>query len=95
METIKVCKSYNVLGRGIVYSQYPASDIYDEITIKIPEGFEAYENAAGEIVVKKENGSAYLLGEILTRANNSDKPIFRWIEDFGKYHSAKVEIVEE
>ena len=95
MDKIKVYASYGVLAheKQPFYSQYPASDIYDELYISVPEGWEAWEAENGRIIVKKHGGFTYTLDEVLTNTRTG-KPVFQWVENFGETHSAHVEIVE-
>lgn len=74
---IEICKSYGVLGYEKVpfYSLNPASDIYDRITVNVPDDLYAGENAYGDPLVTL-SGMTYKLDEVLR--NRADNPMLAW-----------------
>lgn len=76
---IEICKSYGVLGHEKVpyYSLNPASEIYDRITIDVPDDLYAGENAYGDPLVTI-NGTTYTLDEVLS--NNAGNPMISWYD---------------
>jgi len=77
--TIKACRSYGVLAheKRPFYSLTPASDIYDEITLVIPDELVYGKNAMDEPILLL-NGQKYVLSDILT--NWGDEPVLRWYD---------------
>ena len=74
-----IYKSYGVLAheKQPVYTfDRPASEIYDEISALVPDGWRTAENAYGETIVESPHGITYLGNEILTTWG--DAPAFRW-----------------
>ena len=79
MKTAEIYKSWGVLAheKQPVYTfDVPASDIYDKISIEIPDGWSISENTVGQTLVDSPDGITYLGYEILT--NWGDSPAFRW-----------------
>ena len=76
-----IYKSYGVLAheKQPVYSfDRPASEIYDEISVIIPEGWSIEENGHGETIVDSPHGITYLGYEVL--ASWGDAPAFIWFD---------------
>ena len=89
----KLCESYGVLGheKRPVYSEMiPASDVYNVVTVDIPDEYPTSENALGETLIDIA-GNTYLLTEVLT--NHGDKPCISWFDGKQK-HWITLEIVK-
>lgn len=87
MQTIEIYKSYGVLAheKQPVYTfDRPASEIYDVISVRIPDGWSTAENAYGETIVESPEGIYYLGEEIL--GNWGDAPAFRWFDGHTDRH---------
>lgn len=79
---MKVYKSYGVLAheKQPVYTVgRPASDIYDEVNVDLPSGWEIAPNAYGETLICSPDGVTYLANEILS--NWGDAPALIWCDD--------------
>lgn len=74
-----IYKSYGVLAheKQPVYTfDRPVSEIYEEISVLVPDGWRVAENTYGETIVESPHGIYYLGQEILTTWG--DAPAFRW-----------------
>lgn len=90
---ISIYKSYGVLSheKEPFYSYTaPASDIYDVISVEIPETFKPYETECDNICVTIGKYPR-LLNEVLTNAG--DAPALRW-SDGDKTHWRRLRIVK-
>lgn len=77
---LNVFKSYGVLAheKNPVYTVgRPASDIYDVVTVDIPESFPVWQNEAGSHIVSID-GEIYSLNEVLS--NRGDRPVLSWYD---------------
>ena len=91
---MKLYKSFGVMGQEFapVYSaDSPASGIYDEIEVTLPDGWSMAENEAMETLLTAPDGTVYLSYEVLSR--EGDAPALRWY-DGGSEH-VQVLTVEE
>ena len=82
-----IYKSYGVLAREKqpVYTfDRPASEIYDAISVLVPDGWSIGENAAGETLVESPDGITYRGKEILS--NWGESPAFRWYDGHADRH---------
>jgi hypothetical protein len=95
MKEMRIYKNYGCLAaeKRVIYTQSaPAATAtcYDEITVKIPEDFEAYENMMGEIMVETPWGITYNANELL---GGNEKPMFKAIDFDGKEHRVALEVI--
>ena len=90
---MKIYRNYGVLGaeKRFVYTGRPISNLYEELEIEIPAGWEAYETVTGSVAVSSPWGWNYSLDEVLT---GDDRPMFWAITAEGKYYSRVLKIVE-
>lgn len=75
---IKIYCNYGVLAaeKRNVYTYgapHSAATCWDEMTVEIPEGWEAYKNNAGELMVTAPWGWSYSINEVL---QGNEKPCF-------------------
>lgn len=87
---VKLYKSYGVLAHeGFpVYTQHtPASDIYDLVTVTIPDAIGV--NEAGDVLVDIK-GTTYMLSEVLS--NYKDAPALRWYDGHYTHHKILREV---
>ncbi len=93
---LKIYANYKLLGsRGIVYTYASQqSDIFDELYIEIPEGFNVYDQADGMgLIISADEGYDYEVDELLTNA--SDNPAFVYVGKDGRYCTIKCKVLEE
>lgn len=64
---------------------------WDEMTVEIPEGWEAYENYMGRLVVTAPWGTNYIINEVL---GGNEKPCFTACDREGRLHRAFLVKVE-
>lgn len=84
--TMKIYASMGVLShekRPVYTVGGPAGEIYDELTVELPDGWELDENEAGEPLLTMPTGEVYLASDLLTNAD--DDPALRWY-DGNEYH---------
>lgn len=79
---VKIYANYGILGKEkkIVYGVCH-SEIYDEVEIEIPDGFELYQNSWEAECIKVPCGDSYMLSELLAEKNNA--PCFKWYDKNG------------
>lgn len=90
---ISIYKSYGVLAheKEPVYTYgNPASEIYDVVSVEIPETFSPCE-AVNDNILVHVGGYDYLINEVLTNAG--DAPALRW-SDGDKTHWRRLRIVK-
>ena len=95
METIEIYGNYGVLAaeKRNVYTfgaEHPHATCSDKITVKIPEGWEIYQNQAGETMVTAPWGWNYSINEVL---QGDKKPCFYALDKEMKGHRAWLEEV--
>ena len=76
---IKACCSYGVLAHENrnYYSIYPASSVYDNLTLIIPDDLVYGINQMDEPILLLD-GTKYVLSDVLT--NWGDDPALRWFD---------------
>ena len=82
METRKIYGSYGVLAREkmpVFTFDAPASDAYDSWDVALPDGWSWGENKAGETLIIRPDGEAYLANQIVT--NRKDQPCLSWYDE--------------
>ena len=96
MNELHIYENYGVLAaeKRSVYTFggpcYTAA-AWDELTVQIPEGWEAYENASGETLIKAPWDWCYTVNELLI----GDKdPEFYAVDDKQKVHRIVLRITE-
>ncbi|MCI9640436.1 hypothetical protein ACDL92_11865 [Ihubacter sp. mB4P-1] len=97
MDRFKIYANYGILGheKEILWSvDYPMEEIYDEYTAKIPEGFEAYEGAWGNLCVKTPEGEEFSLRDILA-ITTEENPLISYYDRNEKKHEISVSLLEE
>lgn len=90
---ISIYKSYGVLAheKEPVYTYgNPASEIYDVVSVEIPETFSPCE-AVNDNILVHVGGYDYLINEVLTNAGEA--PALRW-SDGDKTHWRRLRIVK-
>ena len=93
---IKIYCNYGVLAaeKRNVYTygapHYTAT-YYDEMTAEIPEGWETYENNAGDLMVTAPWGWNYNINEVL---QGDEKPCFYVLDDGMKGHRQYLKIIQ-
>jgi len=92
---LKIIANHGVLA----HEKHPAysigaklSDIYDRITVEIPDEYPISESVTGEPLIDLD-GRTYLLSEVLT--NWGDMPCIRWTNKDGKPQRRNLKIVQE
>ena len=84
---MKIYKSYGVLAHEYepVYTVgKPASEIYDEVNVTLPDGWEEAEGVFGDILIVSPDGKTYLANNILT--NWGDRPALIWCDNRQNRH---------
>ena len=94
--TISIYKNYGVLGREkcATYTYGAESETAacsDKITVKLPEGWELYESASGEIMVTSPWGWDYDINHVLM---GDIGPVFYVTDRDQRTHVLKLEIIE-
>ena len=97
MKTTKIYKNYGCLAaeKRIIYThRMPQSTAVcsDEITIEIPEGWEPYENDAGNMLLMAPWGWGYDINELL---GGNENPYFIAIDKNGKEKRIQLKIINE
>lgn len=82
MDTIKIFENFGCLGaeKRSVYTvdnHHATAVVWDEMTVSVPEGWDAWENRFGATGVTAPWGTTYLVREILA---GDKEPIF-WVTD--------------
>lgn len=95
MKTIKIYENYGVLGaeKRSVYTyggQHARATCSDEMTVEIPDGWEAWENAMGETIVTAPCGWNYEINEVLA---GNERPEFMAMDKEMKMHHYKLRIL--
>lgn len=90
--TIDIFKNYGCLGaeKSIIYTYgnpQPTAKCYDEIAVKLPNGWETYESAAGETILTTPRGEYYRICDILC---GDEYPCFR---TFGNGERIRLEVI--
>lgn len=89
---LNIFKNYGCLSaeKSIIYTYgnpQPTAKCYDEITVRLPGGWETYESIAGETILTAPWGKNYRMGEILC---GDEYPCFR---TFGNGERIRLEVV--
>ena len=86
MKPIAIYASYGVLAHEKSQAftiGVPAGEIYAVyLLVDLPDGFDFWENASGEIIISTPDEGTYLPREILTTWG--DTPVFSWIDKHQK-----------
>lgn len=93
---IKIYANYGCLAaekRTIYTYGNPAESAvtYDILTVKIPNGYSAFENNSGELIVESPWGRNYTVNELL--AGSKKNPAFVAIDQHMKRHHDILEVV--
>lgn len=94
MNELHIYENYGVLAaeKRSVYTfggpHYTAT-AWDELTVKIPDGWEAFENSFGDTIIKAPWGWCYWANELLT---GDKKPEFYAVDNNGKKHHVPLRI---
>lgn len=93
-ESIEIYKNYGCLAheKMIVYtygSPEETAKCYDKITVKIPDGWETFENYMGETILTAPLGKNYTIHEVLC---GDEYPCFR---TFGNGDRIKLEVMDD
>lgn len=96
MDTIKIYENYGCLGaekRSVYTAENPhaTAAAWDEMTVAVPDGWDAWKNDTGEIIVTAPWGWSYSPNEILA---GDKEPVFRVVDDHDKQHSVVLKIVD-
>ena len=79
---MKVYKSYGVLAheyQPVYTADAPASEIYDEVNVTLPDGWEEAEGAFGDTLIVSPDGETYIGNEIIS--NLGDRPALIWCDN--------------
>ena len=79
---MKIYKSYGVLAheyQPVYTADVPASEIYDEVNVTLPEGWEVAEGAMGDTLLVSPDGKTYIGNEIIS--NWGDRPALIWYDN--------------
>lgn len=92
--TITIYANYGVLAaeKRTVYSERPVSEAFDQLTVKIPDGWGLYETVTGSKALTAPWGGNYSINEVLAGDKN---PMFIVIDDVHKEHRIKLEEVKK
>ena len=96
MDTIKIFENYGCLGaekRSVYTAENPhaTATAWDEMTVAVPDGWEAWKNDTGETIVSAPWGWNYSLSEILA---GDKEPVFWVVDNHDKQHSVVLKIVD-
>lgn len=64
---------------------------WDEMTVEIPEGWEAYENNVGDLMLTAPWGWSYNINEVL---QGDEEPCFYALDDGMKGHKQYLKIID-
>lgn len=97
IETLEIYRNYGCLAheKEHVYThgtEHSTATCSDLITVKVPEGWEAYQNNAGKIIVESPWGWSYDVNDVL---HGTRKPVFRALDSSGHWYTASLEEVEK
>lgn len=70
---------------------HDAATCYDEMTVEIPEEWEAYENNTGDLMVTAPWGWSYSINEVL---QGNEKPCFYALDKNMKGHRTYLKIID-
>ena len=90
----QIFANYGMLGheKQTVYTaDYPGSDIYDVVTVDIPDRFEVYETVTGSSAIIDPVNGHYLLNDTLASIN--DLPYLSIVSYAGKRYLYKLNIL--
>lgn len=96
MKTIKIFENYGCLAaekRSIYTAENPAATAtaWDEMTVAVPDGWDAWENNYGEAMVTAPWGMNYTVNQVLC---GEKKPMFMAIDEYGDKHGVTLRIIE-
>ena len=96
MDTIKIFENYGCLGaeKHSVYTAenpHTTATAWDEMTVAVPDGWNAWKNDTGETIVTAPWGWSYSLNEILA---GDKEPVFWAIDDQDNQRSVVLKIVD-
>ena len=96
MDTIKIFENYGCLAaeKRSVYTvdnHHATAAVWDELTVSIPDGWDAWETCSGATGVTAPWGADYLVREILA---GDKEPIFQAIDDHGKQRRVTLKIID-
>lgn len=96
-KAVNIYRNYGVLGaeKRNVYTYgnpQPTAATWDVITVAVPDGWDTYHNAAGDMLLQSPDGTVYTPNEILA---GNDKPCFSYIGKDGKKKQIELEILAE
>ena len=95
MKEIRAYRNYGVLAHEgqVIYTATAAdtAKVSEETTLVLPEGWDAWDNEAGEQVIERlETGERYMVREIL--GSWGDKPVLMWYDG---QHTHRVNLEEK
>lgn len=95
MEKIKIFKNYGCLAaeRRVIYTygnEAGTATFSEEITVKVPDGWEMYETVSGEIACEAPWGIIYSVSELLC---GNEQPCFSAYDGNGKLHCVQLDVV--
>lgn len=79
---MKIYKSYGVLAheyQPVYTADVPASEIYDEVNVTLPDGWEVAEGDFGDTLLVSPAGETHIGNEILS--NWGDLPALIWCDN--------------
>lgn len=96
MDTIKIFENYGCLGaeKCSVYTAenpHATAAAWTEMTVAVPDGWDAWKNDTGETIVTAPWGWSYSLNEILA---GDKEPVFWAIDDQDNQRSVVLKIVD-
>lgn len=96
MDTIKIYENCGCLGaekRSVYTAENPhaTAAAWTEMTVAVPEGWEAWKNDTGETIVTAPWGWSYSPSEIL---GGDKEPVFLAVDDQNRQYSVVLKIVD-
>lgn len=94
MKTIEIYAEYGVLA----HEKKPVwregrSDIWDNYTVEIPEGWETAENEAGDILLTNPEGQTFFPRQLLI--SDAEKPQFLYLDKNGHRKCIDLKIINQ
>lgn len=98
METTKIYASYGVLGHeyenvwGVAPADTPA---YDEVTVKLPDGYSFEESVSEETLVVADDGTTELLARVLAPVTRREEGPFLRFPSEETWRKVPLAVVED
>lgn len=97
MKEIKLLKNYGCLAaeKRVIYTygaEAGTAVCSDEITVIVPDGWEAYETVSGEIACETPWGRKCSINDLL---EGNEHPYFAAYDNVGKLHRVQLDVIGE